>query len=80
MSKKNKTPTTLLDICILTSGCVDLFEKCIDAVLTQHKSVSSRIHVMINCPPVTFLLAITLGPIALFYVWTIIEWWRGKDF
>jgi len=51
MSKKNKTPTTLLDICILTSGCVDLFEKCIDAVLTQHKSVSSRIHVMINCPP-----------------------------
>lgn len=52
MSKKYKTPSTLLDICILTSGCVDLFEKCIDAVLTQYKVVSSQIYVLINCPPV----------------------------
>lgn len=51
MSKKNRQPTTLLDICILTSGCVDLFEKCVDAVLTQYKTVSSRIYVLINCPP-----------------------------
>jgi len=51
MPKKNRQPTTLLDICILTSGCVDLFEKCVDAVLTQHKVVSSRIYVLINCPP-----------------------------
>jgi len=51
MSKKNKTPLTLLDICILTAGCVDLFERCVDAVLTQYKVVSSRIYVLINCPP-----------------------------
>ncbi len=51
MSKKKRPPTTLLDICILTSGCVDLFEKCVDAVLTQYKVVPSRIYVLINCPP-----------------------------
>ena len=28
----------------------------------------------------TFIVAIIIGPIALYYVWTIIEWWRGKDF
>ena len=32
------------------------------------------------CTPVTFIVAITIGPVALFYVWTIIEWWRGKDY
>jgi GT2 family glycosyltransferase len=47
----NKKPTNLLDICILTSGCVDLFEKCLDAVMKQYKDVSSRIYVLINCPP-----------------------------
>lgn len=52
MSKKYKQPTTLLDICILTSGCVDLFDKCVDAILTQHKVVTSRIYVLVNCPPV----------------------------
>jgi GT2 family glycosyltransferase len=51
MSKKYKNPSTLLDICVLTSGCVDLFEKCIDNILTQHKVVSSRIYVLVNCPP-----------------------------
>lgn len=29
---------------------------------------------------VTFIIAITIGPMALYYVWTIIEWWRGKDY
>ena len=32
------------------------------------------------CPPTDFLIAITLGPIAFYYVWTVAEWWRGKDF
>lgn len=34
----------------------------------------------ILCTPVTFIIALTVGPVALFYVWTIIEWWRGKDY
>jgi hypothetical protein len=34
----------------------------------------------ILCTPVTFIIAITIGPVALYYVWTIIEWWRGKDY
>ena len=33
-----------------------------------------------SCNPVIFLVAITIGPIAFFYVWTVIEWWRGKDY
>lgn len=33
-----------------------------------------------NCGPVTFIIAITIGPIALYYAWTVIEWWRGKDY
>lgn len=33
-----------------------------------------------SCAPVNFILAITVGPVALYYVWTVIDWWRGKDF
>ena len=33
-----------------------------------------------SCPPVTFIVAITIAPIAFFYAWTVIEWWRGKDY
>jgi GT2 family glycosyltransferase len=51
MTKKNRKPTTLLDICVLTSGCVDLFEKCMEAVISQSKVVSTRIYVLVNCPP-----------------------------
>lgn len=29
---------------------------------------------------VNFIVAMTIGPLALYYVWTIIEWWRGKDY
>jgi len=28
----------------------------------------------------SFIIAITIGPLALYYVWTVIEWWRGKDY
>lgn len=31
------------------------------------------------CPPVTWIIAITIGPFALYYVWAVVEWWRGKD-
>lgn len=31
------------------------------------------------CAPANWILAITLGPFALYYVWTAVEWWRGKD-
>ena len=33
-----------------------------------------------SCPPATFIVAITIAPIAFFYAWTVIEWWRGKDY
>lgn len=33
-----------------------------------------------SCSPANFIVAITVGPLALYYVWTIVEWWRGKDF
>jgi len=32
------------------------------------------------CLPVNFFVALIVGPIALYYVWTVIEWWRGKDY
>jgi hypothetical protein len=32
------------------------------------------------CAPVSFIVALIVGPIALYYVWTILDWWRGKDF
>ena len=33
-----------------------------------------------NCAPVNTIVALTIGPFAFYYVWTIIEWWRGKDY
>ena len=33
-----------------------------------------------SCPPVTFIVAVTIAPVAFFYAWTVIEWWRGKDY
>ena len=27
-----------------------------------------------------FVIAITIGPLGLYYTWTIVEWWRGKDY
>ena|SRR3990167_3007946 len=32
-----------------------------------------------DCAPVNFILAITLGPIAFYYVWTVWDWWRSRD-
>lgn len=32
------------------------------------------------CAPSNYLITIFLGPVALYYVWTIVEWWRGKDY
>jgi len=29
---------------------------------------------------VTLIIALTIGPLAFYYVWTIVEWWRGKDY
>ena len=33
-----------------------------------------------SCALVTWILAITIAPIAFYYVWTVVEWWRGKDY
>lgn len=33
-----------------------------------------------SCPAATFFVAITIAPIAFYFVWTILEWWRGKDY
>jgi len=29
---------------------------------------------------VNFIIALTIGPLAFYYMWTIVEWWRGKDY
>ena len=34
----------------------------------------------LSCPQANFVLAIVLAPLALIYVWSVVEWWRGKDF
>jgi len=31
-----------------------------------------------SCAPVTYFVGITIGVVAFFYVWTVIEWWRGN--
>lgn len=43
-------PKTKLDIAILTAGRVDLFEKCVDAILTQYQP-DHKIHVHNNGHP-----------------------------
>ena len=32
------------------------------------------------CSSANFIVGILIGPFALYYVWTVIEWWRGKDY
>ena len=32
-----------------------------------------------TCTPAILLSAIIIGPFALYYLWSVIEWWRGKD-
>jgi hypothetical protein len=34
---------------------------------------------VLSCTPVNYIVAVTLGPFAFYYVWTIIEWWKNKD-
>lgn len=51
MSKQKKQIKYLLDICILTSGCVDLFEKCVNAIIEQGNICSNRIYVFNNSSP-----------------------------
>jgi NADH:ubiquinone oxidoreductase subunit 3 (subunit A) len=32
------------------------------------------------CVIATMIVAITVGLVAFYYVWTVIEYWRGKDY
>jgi hypothetical protein len=32
------------------------------------------------CRPAVFIVAITIGPIAFYYVWTVISWWKNQDY
>lgn len=34
----------------------------------------------LGCAPSLFLTALLVGPIAFYYIWTAVEWWRGRDF
>lgn len=31
------------------------------------------------CPPAVFIVGVIVGPIAFYYVWTVISWWRGQE-
>jgi uncharacterized oligopeptide transporter (OPT) family protein len=33
-----------------------------------------------GCTAVTLVVGLLVGTIAFYYVWTVIEWWRGRDF
>ena len=33
-----------------------------------------------NCNIVNLIVALFVGVIAFVYAWTVVEWWRGKDF
>ena len=35
---------------------------------------------LMSCTPANFIVAITVGPFAFYYVWTVLEWWRGRDY
>jgi len=32
-----------------------------------------------SCFEANLVSALIVGPVALYYIWTVIEWWRGKD-
>jgi len=32
-----------------------------------------------TCTPVNWIRAVFLGPIAFYYVWTVVNWWRRAD-
>ena len=31
------------------------------------------------CPTGVYILAVFVAPFAFYYMWTVIEWWRGRD-
>lgn len=31
------------------------------------------------CPSANFIVAMVIGPLAFYYAWTVVEWWRAKD-
>jgi hypothetical protein len=33
----------------------------------------------VSCPVVQIILAISLMPFLFIYIWSVLEWWRGKD-
>lgn len=33
-----------------------------------------------TCTPVNLIVGLAIGPWMLYYAWTVIEWWRGKDY
>jgi hypothetical protein len=33
-----------------------------------------------TCSPVNLFVGILIGSMAFYYIWTILEWWRGKDY
>ena len=49
-----------------------------DEVIGQIQPTCSGI--LTGCFGSNFIVAIIVGPFALYYLWTVIEWWRGKDF
>ena len=49
--KTSKLSFPLVDVCVMTAGCVDMFEKCIAAIMPQILGIDSRIYVLNNGAP-----------------------------
>ena len=52
-----------------------------DLALFMKSEMIAMIHsstcTLASCPTVNWIIAVTIGPVAFYYVWTIIGWWRG---
>lgn len=46
-----KTAFSLLDIVVLTAGAVDIFERCIDSILSQNTNIESKLYIFNNALP-----------------------------
>lgn len=49
--KTKKLTMPLVDVCVLTAGRADLFEKCITAILPQIQGIDARLYVLNNGKP-----------------------------
>lgn len=74
--------TDFLILAVITPGLLTCGAIIINFWIQVHQELVSRVFTdcsLSSCSPATFLTGLIVGPIALYYVWTVIDWWRGRD-